>query len=144
MQPHVEVEGLQELKRALKQVDAQLPKEMRLEFKAISTVVAARVASKVPSITGRAASSVKPRASQDSAGVAEGGKRAPYMGWLDFGGGAAKGRGVTPSRGGQFGYGFRRPFIKEGRYLYPTVAEMEPEILDAAEQAVENVLRKVT
>ena len=60
----------------------------------------------------RAAGSIKTKSSQKFVRVSAGGSRAPYYPWLDFGGqiGARSGK-ARGNRG-------RRPFIKDGRYLY--------------------------
>ena len=43
------------------------------------------------------------------------GRAAPYYPWLDFGGRTGRKKSVV------------RPFIKEGRYLYPTLGEHQAE-----------------
>ena len=103
----IRIEGIKEFQRALRQVDRDLPKQMRVIFNEATGVVIDWAVPRIPKRSGRAAGSVKARSSQRDARVAIGGRRAPYMPWLDFGGeGKRKGR---PSA---------RPFIRKGRYLY--------------------------
>ena len=126
----VEVRGIKEVSAALKRVGDDLPKELQAEFRAIAQRIVDEAASKVPSQSGRAAGSIKPRASKKGAGVAAGGARVPYYGWLDFGGHRPRDNAVS------------RPFIRQGRYLYPTVEEHREDIGAAALEAVEKVARK--
>jgi hypothetical protein len=64
--------------------------------------------------------------------VAVGGKKAPYFPWLDFGGqGRAKGRPAP------------RPFINGGRYVYPTLDDIRPEIGLALQDAISAVISGV-
>ena len=136
----VAITGLTELKNAMKQADAALPAELRLAFKDVAEMVVARTKSGMPRKSGKMAASVKPRASQTSAGIAAYGPRVPYGRYVDFGGGLPNVRGVQP--GGHTG-DTRRPFKAWGRYIYPTLYRMDADILDAAEDAIEKVLRKV-
>lgn len=103
----IRIEGLKEFQRALRDMDTNLPKQIRVVLNEATGVVIRWAVPRIPRVTGRAAASVKARSSQREARVAIGGNRAPYMPWLDFGG---QGRiaGKPPAR----------PFIKKGRYLY--------------------------
>lgn len=107
MSDAIRIDGLKEFQRALRDLDSNLPKVMRVVFNEASSVVIDWATPRVPRRTGRAVKSIKARSSQREARVGIGGARAPYMPWLDFGGeGRVKGR--PPAR----------PFIKKGRYLY--------------------------
>lgn len=123
----VKITGLRETVAAFKQVDAGLPKEMRLEFLGVARHVVGVVQQRMPHRTGTAQSSVVPRASQKGAGIAIGGARAEYAPWLDFGGAVGRKKSVI------------RPFIREGRYLYPAIVESNDEIQAAADAAVKHV-----
>lgn len=129
----VRVRGVRELSRAFGKVDRDLPKELRDEFKGIATTAAGRVASKVPRDSGTAAGSVKPRASTRGAGIAVGGARAPYFAWLDFGGSVGRHGSIKRDWMGKPG--------GDGRYLYPTLHEMQPETAEAADEAIKKVAR---
>lgn len=104
--PIIRVEGLKEFQAALRAMDRDLPKQLRIMLNRAATVVIDWAVPRIPKRTGRAAGSVKARSSQRESRVAIGGRRAPYMPWLDFGGAVGPGRSV------------QRPFRKKGRYLY--------------------------
>lgn len=111
------VEGLTELKRALKAMDVAAPKEMQQGLKAIAGHVATVAGSKVPRRTGRAGRSYVARTKGAGVGIGIGGPRAPHAPWLDFGG--------NVRRWGTAGKPITRPRVEGGRYLYPTIeAEM--------------------
>lgn len=122
----VRILGLRELQSAFKKVDSDIPKELKTSFLRIATDVAGKAAAKVPHRTGRAASSIRPRASQRGAGIAFGGSAAPYYPWLDFGGRVGRNKSIY------------RDLVVGGRYIYPTIAEEKDAIEKAAEDAVES------
>jgi hypothetical protein len=78
----------------------------------------------IPKRSGRAAASLKPRSTQTSVRVAAGGTKAPYYPWLDFGGRVGPRKSV------------RRPFIGDGRYIYPALSEKHDEFLEAMQRAL--------
>lgn len=137
----LQIRGLRDVRAAFARVDREIPKGFRSAFLPIAQRVVAGVQAKVPQKTGRAASSVKPRASQRGAAVVFGGNAAPYFPWLDFGG--TTGRGHVP--GQAWSGSVRRPWagrpVGDGRYVYPTIDEQSEEILAAAEGAVLTVAR---
>jgi|GEM_PF-1917747 len=126
----IEVRGVKELAGAFKAVDAGLPLELKRRFKAIAETVASLTRSKMPRISGHAASSIKARATARTASIAFGGFMAEYEPWLDFGGRVGRNRSVD------------RPRVQGGRYLYPSIAEQGPETAKAAEDAVNDVARR--
>lgn len=103
----IRIEGIREFQKALREIDRDLPKQMRVIFNEATGVVIDWAVPRIPKRSGRAAGSVKARSSQRDARVAIGGRRAPYMPWLDFGG-----EGKRPGRPSA------RPFRRKGRYLY--------------------------
>lgn len=134
-QQAVHVEGLKELRRALGQVDKQLPKNLRGRLKRIGDKVADRARQRMPKRSGRAASSVKAGVSGNNAYVQTGKKTVPYAAWLDFGG------TLRPSgqrRGLQV-----RPRIPGGRYLYPAIEQMRPQTEREAREAFEETAREL-
>ncbi len=134
----VEFRGIKEFVSGLKAIDANLPKELRVAFLGVAVKVAGEVAAVFPhGATGRAAASVKPRAGPKGAGIAIGGGAAPYAPWLDYGG--TVGKGHKPGVGGSGSV--KRPFLKEGRYLYPTIVAAHDEIEKAAAAALVRVAR---
>lgn len=125
----IEVGGLAQLSRALKKIDAEAPKGLRMAFNTAADLLVEHVAPKIPVVSGRAKRSLKSRSTRTSARVSVGGKNARYFPWLDFGGeGRVKGR---PSK---------RPFIREGRYVYPTLREIRPKIEQALADGISAVV----
>jgi hypothetical protein len=105
--PMIKVDGLAEFQKSLRQMDANLPKQLRVMLNSAVTVVIDWAVPKIPRRTGRAARSVKAKSSQREARASMGGRAAPWMPWLDFGGRVGPDKSVE------------RPFITRGRYLYP-------------------------
>lgn len=125
--PRIEVAGLREFQRSLRQMDADLPKQIRVVLNASGEIVVKYAQPKIPSKSGRARASMKLRSSQREARLAAGGRRAPYYPWLDFGG------SVGPNDSVQ------RPFITIGRYVYPTLRDHNAEIQDAMAEGLQRL-----
>lgn len=127
----VQVKGLKEFRKELKAIDNDLPKAMRVALNKSAEIVIDEARPKVPKKTGRAASTVKARSTQTAARVVGGGNKAPYYGWLDFGGWGGRNKKV------------HRPFYKEGRYIYAAYYRhaddfrkvLEASLVDVAKQA---------
>lgn len=128
----IKVEGLSEFKTNLKKLDRDLPKALRIALNEAADIVVTGTKSKMPHRSGRAKGSVKARSTQNKARVIEGGNRASYVPWLEFGGRVGKSHGV------------RRALMSDGRYLYPTYkkASASGEIQDALSKAFVNVARQ--
>lgn len=137
MDGKVEVKGVRELNKALRQVDSDLPKEMKVGFIRIAQRMVGFIQPRVPSLTGAAASSVEAKSTQRGASIRGGGSSAPYYPWLDFGG--SVGRGHKPGAGGG---AIRRPIIKTGRYIYPTIGQHEPDIRQEVDQMMDGLQSK--
>lgn len=120
----IQIGGLRELQRALKEMDATLPRGIRVALNKSSQLVIDYAAPKVPKKTGKARASLKVRSSQRAARVAAGGTRAPWFPWLDFGG--AVGRNDST----------KREFIKTGRYIYPGLDANRDEITEVMVEAL--------
>ncbi len=137
----VQVRGLREVRNAARKVDKDIPKGLRAELLPIAQKVQGRVRSKVPVLKGDARDSVRARASQRGAAIAFGGNAAPHFPWLDFGGSTGKGHRPGAAWSGSVRRDWLgRPF-GEGRYVYPAINEMTPEIEDAANDAVINLAK---
>jgi hypothetical protein len=117
--PRIEVAGIKEFQRSLRLMDADLPKQIRHVMNASGEIVIRYAAPKIPTRSGAAKASLKLRSSQREARLAAGGRKAPYYPWLDFGGKVGPDDSVS------------RPFITEGRYIYPTVRDRNAEIQEA-------------
>ncbi|HEX2551807.1 MAG TPA: HK97 gp10 family phage protein [Nocardioidaceae bacterium] len=126
----IEVGGLAQLSRALKAVDSAAPKQLRLGLNEAAELLVDRTRPKIPAITGAARRSLVARSTRTSARVAVGGKRAPYFPWLDFGG-----AGRIAGRPAQ------RQFITEGRYVYPTLRQIRPQIEKQLQASITAVIR---
>jgi hypothetical protein len=103
----IRIEGLIPFQRALKEMDGESQKQLRVVFNRAADLVVGEASQRVPRRSGRAAQSIKARSGQREAVVVAGGNRAPHFPWLDFGGAVGKQRAV------------KRRFIKSGRYIYP-------------------------
>jgi hypothetical protein len=103
----IQVEGLAQFRRSLKELDKNAPKALRIAFNNSAEVIVDEARPKVPvGPTGRARNAIKLRSTQAEARIAGGSKKVPYYPWLDFGGKAGRGRKMV------------RPFLKHGRYIY--------------------------
>jgi hypothetical protein len=130
VETRIAVGGLSQLSRALKAVDNEAPKRLRLALNAAADELISHVRPKIPAVTGAARRSLVARSTRTAARVAVGGKRAPWFPWLDFGGqGRVAGRPAP------------RPFLKEGRYVYPTLREIRPKIEAQLQDAITTVIR---
>lgn len=125
----IRIEGLAEFSRSLRKLDADVPKALRLAFNEAAEVVVQRVRPTIPKRTGRAAASLKVKSTRTQARIAVGGPRAPYYPWLDFGGRVGRKKSV------------KRPFIKEGRYLFPGLRKSQPDVQKVLERALSGVIR---
>ncbi len=123
------VDGLAEFSRALRDLDSSSPRALRLALNQVADVVIGAAQPKVPTITGRAARSMRARSTRNAVRVTAGGDKAPYYPWLDFGGHV--GRHGTAARA----------FLKEGRYLYPTYYQQRRS--GEYDQVLEAQLRRV-
>ena len=106
----IKIDGLAQFSRALRQIDKDAPKELRIVGNIAADVVAGRARSRVARKTGRAQRSIKASSTRTLSRVKGGGPRQPYYPWLDFGGRVGRKRSIT------------RKFIKSGRYIYPAYA----------------------
>lgn len=127
----VAVEGLAQFRRALRVLDKEAAKGLRVAMNEAADVVVQKARPLIPTRTGKARASLKAASSQGAARVSMGGNKAPYMPWLDFGGRTGPARSV------------RRPFLSAGRYLYPTLQRNRDEFSDVLESALTDVARSV-
>lgn len=130
----IRVEGLREFSRALKRVDNEAPKQLRLAGNRAAQIVVDEAKPRVPigpGVKGHAVSSIKASSTRTAARVSGGGKRFPYYPWLDFGGRVGPKRSV------------KRPFLKEGRYIWAAFADKRDEIEDVLQDAIVDVARNV-
>ena len=130
VKPRVEIDGLKDLIRDLKDLDPALAKEIKEVNLEVAKLVADIARAKVPSKSGKARASYKPRGEQRYATVKAGGARTPYVPWLEFGG--RRGSEKKPSRA----------YYSEGRYLWPTIGAQRQKILAYYVNGLDNVMDK--
>lgn len=87
--------------------------------------VADQVRGRVPVLSGQLAGSVDVVTDDEGVGVSLG-DGVPYAGWIEFGG----------TRG--------RPYVPDGRYLYPTALAAQDEYADAAARAASDNAARFT
>ena len=140
----VEVRGLREFERAIRDLDGDLRTELRGDLRSIAEQVAAdargRVAADVGS--GDAAASITPRATGKGASIAAGGRKAPYFPWLDFGGSVGRGHRPGVAWSGAVKREWRGRPVGEGRYLYPAIRASRDLIVRLVDASVERVARE--
>ena len=123
----VAISGLAEFRRSLRAIGPAAPKALRVAGNQAAQLVVDRAQAKMPTRSGKARKSVKARSTQAAVKIASGGRAAPYVPWLDYGG--SVGRNNTA----------KRPFIADGRYVYPAYRESKDEfagLLDTAIRAI--------
>lgn len=125
----VRIDGLRDLQAALKRMDGQSQKRLRVVLNAAADLVTEAAAPRVPRRTGRAAASLKAASGQRQASVKAGGGRAPYFAWLDFGGAVGRRDSV------------RRPFLRDGRYLYPAYRDRKAAIREKISEGLDALIR---
>jgi hypothetical protein len=125
----IKIQGLKPLSKALKRIDAEAPKGLRIALNGVAEIVVKAAVPLVPRKSGAAAKSIKVKSTRTSARVSAGGARVPYYPWLDFGGKVGRHKSVV------------RDFYKAGRYIYPTIAKHEADIEKALEQALTDVVK---
>lgn len=125
----ITITGIKEFQGALRKMDADLPKQLRIALNGASQLVIDKAKPKIPRRSGNAAASLKVRSSQREARIAAGGRKAPYYPWLDFGGKVGRKKSV------------KRPFFKEGRYIYPALRKNRDEITKVMVTAISDLAR---
>lgn len=125
----IRIEGLRELQAALRDIDGNAQKQLRVVLNDAAELVAGRARRDVPTDSGAARKSIKVKSSQREARVAGGSRRAPYYPWLDYGGKVGISRSVT------------RPFKRSGRYLYPAYAKERTEVFDRLADSLAELVR---
>jgi hypothetical protein len=125
----VGIEGLAQFNRGLRKLDKEAPKGLRIALNGVADLLVTETRKPIPKRTGKAAASLKASSTRTSARVSMGGRLAAYMPWLDFGGRTGIHKSVI------------RKFYKEGRYLYPTLRKIRPDIEKALGAALVAVAR---
>lgn len=125
----VDVDGLKDLRKALRDIDKGFARELGQAGKRAAEIVADEARPKLPVRSGRARASVRATAGRGGSVVA-GGARAPYVPWLTFGGNVGRDGSV------------QRPVIRGGRYFYPALKARRGDVVETFEQSVEQLIEK--
>lgn len=132
----IKIQGLTQFQRALKQMDGESQKQLRVVFNKAADLIVQEAPRGMPRKTGKAAGSLKARSGQREAVVIGGGKKAPYYPFIDFGGSVGP-RKTT-----------KRRFIKSGRYMYPAYSRntntIQRILEDGLKELVESAGMKVS
>lgn len=120
----IKVTGLRDFQKALRDMDSDLPKQLRVALNSVAETVAGGARRRIPSRTGAARNSLKVASSQREARIKGGSAKAPYYPWVDFGGRVGRHKSVS------------RPFVKSGRYMYPSYSANRASVLSALEQVL--------
>lgn len=123
----IQVRGLRELRGALRDVDKTLGPELRKGLNEVADIVLNTARPLVPTRSGKARASLKAGSTEKAVQIKAGGAKAPYWGWLDFGGKVGRAKSV------------RRRFEPEGRYIYPTLRKRRDEIEDKFYEVIDRV-----
>jgi hypothetical protein len=115
----IQVRGINELSRAWRAVDADIPKRTRLAMLAIARMV-------VGTAQQKATADFKHPT----------GQAAPYFPWLDFGGTVGRGHRPGVKGSGSIERDWRGTPFGSGRYVYPAIFEHDDDIKRMAEEAV--------
>ena len=127
----IEIEGLREFRKAIKAIDSDLPKMLRLAHNKAADLVVSKAKPKVKRKSGAAQGTVRAQSTQTSTKIKGGGRKAPYYPWLDFGGRVGEFRQIS------------RPFKADGRYIYSTYfplrdsGEFQEILLDALDEVAD-------
>jgi hypothetical protein len=121
----VRIDGLRELSKALRGVEDGLQKEVSGVFKRAAEKVAGKARARINSRSGKLAGSLRPFGTQRKAGVRMGRKAVPYAGPYEFG-----------------GYPAGRPFVPEGRAIYPTFRDEAANVRQDVAEGLSDLIRK--
>ena len=125
----IQVRGLRELRGALRDVDKTLGPELRKALNEVAEIVLDTARPLVPTRSGKARASLKAGSTEKAVQIKAGGSKAPYYGWLDFGGKVGRAKSV------------KRRFITEGRYVYPSLTKRRDDIEDKFYEVIDRLTR---
>jgi hypothetical protein len=127
----IQIDGLTQFRRALREASADAPKQLKTVMNTAMDIVVDWARPRIPRRTGRAAGSLRAKSTGTKARVSGGGRRVPYYAWLDFGGRVGKFRQVE------------RTFHKDGRYIYAGYFATKPQIIEALQGGMVKLARGV-
>lgn len=126
----MQVEGIPELRRSLRDLENGAQKELRLVLNEGADIVADEADNRVPVRSGTAAGSVRARSTQTEGRVVGGGSRAPYYPWLDMGGRVGRNKSI------------KRPYRSQGRYLFPALESKSDDVMRKLADGIDKLIRK--
>lgn len=130
----VNIEGLAELRKALKQVSDAAPKELAQAGKATASFVADHARGRAEGLGGVAAHvapSIRPSGTQRGGAITFGGSSYPMAAGAEFGG---RGRPTTQQ--------FQPHLGRTGYFIYPTIREDAEQIEEHFSDAIDHLMRK--
>jgi hypothetical protein len=127
----IKISGLREFQRALKEMDGETQKQLKVVLDDAARLVVGGASRRVPARTGAARASLRAQSSQREAKVIGGSAKVPYYGFLDFGGSVGRKKSV------------KRPFVTSGRYMYPAFAANRDSIYRALQEGIVKVAENV-
>jgi hypothetical protein len=139
----IHVRGLKEVRKALRDVDKTLGPELRKGLNEVAELVLDTARPLVPHRSGDARASLKAGSTETAVQIKAGGSKAPYWGWLDFGGTVGEGRvssHVAHKKAAVAGK-MKRRYIREGRYIYPTLRKRRDDIEDKFYDVIDRVTK---
>lgn len=120
----IRITGLNEFTRNLRKLDREVPKAMRVALNDAADIVLDYARPHIPRRSGKAAASLRAASTTRAVRVRAGGAKAPYYPWLDFGGRVGRKKRT------------KRPYIREGRYLYPALSAKREQFEAAVRRAL--------
>lgn len=135
----IKIEGLREFQRALKDMDGESQKKLKVVLDQAAQAVVGGASRRVPvGKTGLARKSLRAQSSQREAKVVGGSRKVPYYGFLDFGNKPGGGRGGVGRRDSN-----PRRFIERGRYMYPAFDANRESIYKALQKSIVQLAQEV-
>jgi hypothetical protein len=126
----IQVEGLKEFRNAVRAMDRSFGPELRRALNEAADIVVRDAKASVPVRSGRLASTVRASSTQNQARISMGGAKAPYAGFIEFGGNVGRKDSV------------KRPYRAGGRYLFPAFERNRDRVMQKAAEAITTVARK--
>lgn len=126
----VELVGLGALRSSLDDAAARAPAAVDKAADAVAETWLRDARGRVPRRSGAARASLKLIGATGTRQLVGGGRTAPYLPWLDFGGRAGT-------------RGARRPVIRGGRYIFPALAGLDGKITQELDRAAGKIVDEV-
>lgn len=146
IQSGIEIRGLKDLRKALRDVDEKLPKELANVNQDVARFVIDRAQGRAATpLENRAARTMKAARQQQVALIRLGGARYPEALGAEFGAGQNTLRNTT--RGVMVGWNQFRPWRGSGSgagyFLFPTIRDDTPQIIDMYYELIDEFTRRV-